>query len=267
MGVHLLALVSVLAAGPALGDGSGEAGDAPRRTAGLVLGLRADAVREDLLVPLTFAGPGFRLGGFFRGWVGPGLLVAQASFGFAPLFNRFGQLAATVDYGLDAAWLLPLHDEPGWHLGLGPMLAWDTRVTYLYAWDDAHGYWLGTWWLGPAASFTGRLAEGWRLEASASFALLGLEGRPPAYRFAKQEAVDHLAYWFAAPAQDLAFVTPARLQAVRLALAVRPTGAVASAPGTGWSFGAEARFSRTDVPLPTSGLAIVLFAARAWGTP
>ena len=230
-------------------------GDAPRRVAGVFVGITGDAARDDLLVPLTFIGAGVRVGGFFRGEVGPGLLVAHAAFGFAPLFDRFGHLAATIDSTLDAAWLLPLSAR----FTLGPMVAWETHLNYLYRWDDAHGYWLGSQWLGVAARFTTRVNADWRIELSGSLALLGFEGRPPEYRFIKQEGVDRVGYWFSAPLQSERFVTPATLQAARVELALHRS--------TGWSFGIDAGLSRTPVPAPSFNLSAALYVARAWGMP
>ena len=225
--------------------------DAPLRSAGVQITLRGDAVREDLLVPLTFGGGGFRVAGFFRGSLGPGQLLARASFGFAPIFDRFGDLAATLDYGLDAAWLLPASA----HFSLGPMFAWETRINYLYRWDDAHAYWLGTQWLGLAARFSTPLSSEWRLEVAGSMALLGFEGRPPAYRLIKQEGVDRVAYYFSAPLQSESFSTPATLQAFRLDVSLRRA--------LGWSLGLETSFTRAPLPAPNFNLSVGLSASRA----
>jgi hypothetical protein len=242
--------------------------DAPAETRHALVagvGLRGDAVREDLLVPLTFSGPGLRLMLAYRGLVGPGLLAISGDVGMSVLWNRYGHIAAAVDHNVDAAWTLRVFRAMSWHLALGPQIALDSRLNYLLSWDDAHAYWLGSQWLGPAFRAEGRLAEHWRWEARAAFALVGFEGRPPPYRYHKIDVHPSVTYFFTQPNSSESFVTVADLQVVRLDVAVRRAAYTGSGVGRGWSFGLDARLARTGIPATNLNLGACLYAARAWG--
>jgi hypothetical protein len=235
------------------------------QTAGVALGLRGDAVREDLIVPLTFAGPGFQVQGFYRGWVGRGVMTAQADFGFARLFNRFGHDAATLTYGAHAAWTFNVLYRETWHLELGPTVVYESRTNYLYSWDDSHIYWLGAQWLGPAVRHVRRLTDSLRLEASASMALLGFEGRPPSYRYNKQETSYHVGYYFTRPVESETFVMVNDLQVLRLDLAIRQAAYSRFDVGRGWSYGLDFRMVRTGIPDTNINLSLCAYLSRAWG--
>ncbi len=214
------------------------------QTAGVALGLRGDAVRDDLMVPLGFAGPGFQVQGFYRGWVGRGVMTARADLAFAYLFNRFGHEAATLTTGADVAWTFNVLYRETWHVELGPTLVHESRASYLFSWDDAHIYWLGAQWLGLAVRHVRRLTDNWRLEASASAALLGFAGRPPSYRYNKQETSENGSYYFTQPVRSESFVMLNELQAFRLDLAVRQSAYSRFDVGRGWTFGLDFRMAR-----------------------
>jgi hypothetical protein len=235
------------------------------QTAGVAFGLRGDAVRDDLLVPLGFAGPGFQLQGFYRGWVGPGVLTAQADFGFARLFNRYGHNAATGTYGANVAWTFNVLYRETWHLEVGPTMVVENRTNYIYDWDDAHIYWLAAEWLGPAVRHVRRLTDTWRLEASGSVALVGFQSRPPSYRYNKQETSEDISYFFTRPMQSASFVMVNDLQVFRLDVALRRAAYSRFDVGRGWSFGLDFRMSRTGIPETNINLSLCAYVSRAWG--
>jgi hypothetical protein len=237
----------------------------PRHTLALAAGLRGEAVREDLVVPLGFSGPGIRLMGGYRGEVGPGMLAVHGDLGMAFLFNRYGHQAATIDHDLDAAWTLPFRRTAISHWALGPMLAIEGHFNFLFSWDDSHAYWLAAQWLGPAVRYGRRLTEEWRLESRAGLALLGFMGRPPSYRYRKQETRPSVIYPFSQPYGSESFVTAAELQAARLDVAVRRRPYSGSDVGNGWSFGVDLRLARAGTPATSINLGVCLYAARAWG--
>lgn len=260
-----LLYASALVAGLAILPSLSHAQTNTHQTAGVALGLRGDAVRDDLMVPLTFAGPGFQLQGFYRGWVGRGVMTAQADLGFARLDNRFGHDAATLTYGGNAAWTFNVFYTDTWHLEVGPTTVFESRTNYLYSWDDSHIYWLGAQWLGPAVRHVRRLTDTWRLEASASMALLGFEGRPPSYRYNKQETSYHVDYYFTEPVRSEKFVMLNDLQTFRLDLAVRRAAYSRFDVGRGWAFGLDFRMTRTGIPETNINLSLCAYASRAWG--
>jgi hypothetical protein len=238
-----------------------------RHALGVSLGVRADAVRDDLLVPLTFAGPGVGTALSYRGVIGPGYLAARADLGFSFLFNRYGHGGATLDWGAAAAWTLPIRRRPSSYLALGPAMVLDSRLSVIYSWDDARGYWLGTEWLGLQLRYGQRLSEAWRLESSLTFALVGFEGRPPAYRYRKQELRPQVGYLLGRPLASQEGVTALDLQAVRLDVAMRPSAFTGSDVGRGWSWGLDARMTRTTLRAYNLNLSACLYASYAWGWP
>jgi hypothetical protein len=260
-----LTLAVLLRAWLAVASARGEEAPGPRHALVLGGGLRADSVREDLVVPLTFSGPGVRLLAGYRGEIGPGLLAVDGAVGFAFLFNRYGHQAAAIDHDVDVAWTVPVRRTTVSHWALGPMLALAGRFNYLFSWDDAHAYWLAAQWLGPAARYGRRLSERWRVEARAALSVLGFEGRPPTYRYHKQETRPSATYPFTAPYGTESFVTVKDLQAVRLDVAFRRTVYTGSDVGRGWSFGLDTRFIRTGIPVTNINLTVCAYAARAWG--
>jgi hypothetical protein len=242
--------------------------DAPaltRHALGGSIGLRGDAVRDDLLVPLAFAGPGLQFLASYRGWVGPGVLNARADLGVAIVFNRFGHPGLTMSYGALADWTLTVLRANTWHISLGPALALDSRESVLLSWDDAHGYWLGSQWLGPAARFMGQVSSTWRLEASAAMALVGFESRPPSYRYKKQETRPGVGFLFTQPEQSEKLVMLDQLQVFRLELALRRATYNRFDVGRGWAFGLDFRMASTTTPATNINLSACLFAGRSWG--
>jgi hypothetical protein len=193
------------------------------------------------------------------------MLAVNGDLGAAYLLNRYGHQAAAIDHDLDAAWTVPFRRTSVSHWALGPMLAVEGHFNYLFSWDDAHGYWLAAQWLGPAARYGRRISERWRLESRAALALLGFEGRPPVYRYRKQEMRPSATYAFTQPYGTESFVSIADLQIVRLDVAFRRTGYNGSDIARGWSFGIETRLARTGVPATNINLGACIYAARAWG--
>lgn len=237
----------------------------PRHAVSLGLGLRADTVREDLVVPLTFSGPGLRLMLGYRGMVGPGELALHADVGMALLWNRFGHQAATLDHDADVAWTVPIRRTPISHWALGPMLGLDSHFNFLFSWDNAHAYWLAAQWLGPALGYGRRLGEHWRLESRAGLALMGFLGRPPSYRYRKQETRPSVTYPITQPYGSESFVSLADLQVVRVDVAFRRVAYTGSDVERGWSFGVDARFARASSPATAINMGVCFYAARAWG--
>jgi hypothetical protein len=243
----------------------GESPPDPRHALAVGAGVWGKAVREDLLVPLTFSGPGLRLFVAYRGQVGPGVLALSGDVGMAVLWNRYGHMGASLDHDVDAAWTVRVFRALTWQLALGPAIASDSHFNFLFSWDDAHAYWLGAQWLGPAFRSEGRVSDHWRWEGRASFALVGFEGRPPAYRYHKQETRPSVTYPFTQPYHGESFVTVADLQAVRADVALRRAAYTGAGVGRGWSFGVDARLARTGIPATNINLSACLYAARAWG--
>jgi hypothetical protein len=238
--------------------------DEARHGIGLRLGIRGTSVREDLLVPLTFSGAGPDLGASYRGLLGPGRLDVGLEAGASLVANRFGHLGVTFDHALDVGYLLPVGEAGAWRFDAGPVVGENSDSLALESWDDAHGYWLGLGWLGPRGSVAGPIGKGWQLEATADLALLGLAGRPPAYRANKQDPTTRFSFYAWHTFADAQVVGPWDVQHFRFDVAARPSpnsGRV----GRGWSFGIQGRFTRADFPKTIIVLESVLYAGWTWG--
>lgn len=223
---------------------------ARERAVDLSAGVQVESVRDDLLVPLAFTGPGVSLSAGLRLPLGPGTLLTRLGFGFAVVFDRLGFFGGALRYGVDATWLAPV----GANVDLGLTLALDTRVNYFYRWDDAHSYWLGTQWLGPAARVHRPLGA-MQLSVLAQVAAIGFEGRPPALRFVKQEGVDRFAYYFSTPHLDERFVSIDRLQLFRLDATLETA--------SGWALLVQLRATVTQLSAPSFALGATVAISRA----
>jgi hypothetical protein len=170
------------------------------------------------------------------------------------------QFAVSGTNAIDARWLLPVTGA----VDLGPAAVWDARMNLLDDWDDAHGYWLGAQWVGPAARWTRDLGAH-HLEVAMGAGLVGAVGRPPEPpRLEKQDPLQQPLFWLVGPARGERFTTIATTQAVRLdaMLALpRPEGR-----DGGWVLGVDTRLVRTTLPAIAVDLGTTAWIGRSWGT-
>lgn len=227
--------------------------------AGFRVGVEGGGVRDDLLASLGYGGAGPRIGGTLDVGAGPVDLSVDLGGGVRLLANRFGHIAAAVDHQVDVAATWRAGGGP-WTGGVGLAAAWDARMSYFTRWDDAHGYWLGAQWLGPAGRVGGPVGRT-DLELGLAFAVIGGAGRPPEYHWRKQEPLRQPGYWFSAPVQNERFYAIDQLQAVRL------EGTV-TLPGTGhgrWQVGLDTRLVHIDEPATAIDVAATAYFGRVWG--
>jgi hypothetical protein len=220
--------------------------------------------REDLLVPLAFSGIGTHLGGGYelRGQLHG--FEADLSLGAAYAWNRFEHPALQLNHtlGLGYVHALERHEACSWWLGAG--LRNETLLHFIESWDDAHGYWMASWSLGPIVEHERQLwPRGW-LEARAEAGLFGLISRPPAYRLNKQDALTHIEYHFNRSFHDPKGFSPLDVQLIRLSALVRFRRATQH-HGEGFGLGFDFRFARAADPLPASSMYSGLRLAYGWG--
>jgi hypothetical protein len=103
------------------------------------------------------------------------------------------------------------------------------------------------------------------VEGSASLALLGFMGRPPSYRYLKQETSFHVGYYFTRAQRSEAFVMIDDLQTLRLDVAMRRAPYDRFDVGRGWAFGLDYRLARASVPATNINMSLCFYAKRAWG--
>jgi hypothetical protein len=233
--------------------------DVAHAATGLRAGIESGALREDLIVPLGFGGAGLHLGAVASTPAGPGLLDLSGGLGLRLLSTRYGQAAASFGTTADVRWLGALSDK----VGLGPAFVWDAHMNYLESWDDAHGYWVGSQWIGPALRVTQDLGGGPEIEVAFAVALAGAVGRPPEIRTEKQDPLKNVGFWLVGPTRGEQFVTVDELQVLNLDLSVLLGS---PEPGHGrWTVGAETHLVRTTTPTLAVDLGFTAWVGRAWG--
>lgn len=231
-------------------------------SAGVDVGFRT--ARDDLIVPLASSGPTLGFGERFLGALGPGLLDTSIRVQLGALFDRSGHPAASIFHALRLAYLPVVMSRPSaWSLALGPALVWETDVLWFRTWDDAHAYWLGRRYLGLSARAWRPLSPSWRLELTAELNLLGLEARPPAYRYQNEDALTQVAFYFADVNRAPSLGSVFDWQALRLEADVCRTLVPASRK-QGKSLGLEARFAHTDAPAAAFVFELNVRYAYAW---
>ncbi|HVZ31063.1 MAG TPA: hypothetical protein VG963_01475, partial [Polyangiaceae bacterium] len=155
--------------------------------------------------------------------------------------------AVTLGWRLGASYSLPVHDG-SWHVAVGPALGWENETFFLADWDDAHAYWIGARWLGPALRGWCQIGAGWRMDLAGEAALVGLLSRPPALRRHKQETSYEVLPYFTSPSRDPELAWIGDFQLLRASLELVRSGA--SAEPDGWGFGGELGLLRADDPAP-----------------
>jgi hypothetical protein len=219
--------------------------------------------REDLLVPLAFSGFGTQLGVDYELRGKQQSFEADLTLGAAYALNRFEHQALGLnhDIGLGYVRVLDRTDVCEWWLGAG--LREQTHLQLIESWDDAHGYWIATWALGPIVHHERQLwSRGW-LEARTELGLLGLVSRPPSYRFNKQDALTHVDFHFNRSFDDPEWFSPLDVQLLRLSALVRFRGAAQH--GRGFGLGLDFQFARASEPEPAATTYSGVRLAYGWG--
>jgi hypothetical protein len=226
--------------------------------AGTTLGVGIDsgAVRDDLLVSLGFGGAGPWIGGGGRIRLGPGDLDLGADVSLRVSSSSYGQIAFSGVHDADVRYLLRASDS----VGIGIAGVWSGVVDLLESWDDAHAYWLGSQWVGPAARWT-LDARRSRVELALAVGLVGGLGRPEdAPRLEKQDPLKRVSYWFTAPVQGERWTSLPTTQNALLDVHWSPHD-----EGRKWAAGLDTRLVRTTEPVIAVDLGATAWVGRTWG--
>ncbi len=196
---------------------------------GVGLQARFAELREDLLRPLAYRGPGLGLAlGFDRRRGGTEHEAALALAADA-VTTRFGQEA--IGLGVSARYeqarrVAALGPAGRTTVDVGAALRGSLALQYHVDWDDAHAYWLTAYDLGPLARLRWDRPGGGRLSATVVLPLVALASRPPERRFNKQDELKSVGFLLGRPHRGLRFAAPPRYLAGALRLAYeRPLGA------------------------------------------
>jgi hypothetical protein len=183
-------------------------------------------MREDLLTPLRFVGPGADLRLILTRAGPQSQQRADVRVGLAYDRDRYGDRGAAATSAARYAYLRRVGGD-GARSGratLGATAAAMVDEMYLFDWDDAHMYWMTILGVGPAAAVEWNLGVG-RVSAELQVPTVGLVGRPPIDRRRKVDDLVAVSTWFTLPFSRLTPAAPPDLIAADARLSyARPGG-------------------------------------------
>ncbi len=167
---------------------------------GILVSTGIGSYREDLVVPISFDGPSFLLGGQYL-WQSERTSL-QVRFGVSAAFlrNRFSHKAYAAALELRPSWTrLVWSGSPGRQIWCGLAMPLQMRNLLMESWDDAHLYWLTAHSIALVGEYHTLLPRLGNSVIRLDLPVLGFISRPPNYRYAKQEPLNHFSYHFSAP--------------------------------------------------------------------
>jgi len=174
-------------------------------------------VRDDILVPLRFSGPGLSLLLLYerRGLVHQHKV--DVSVGLALLRDRYGFSGALLSSSVGYRYLRSLWDNTlGGNICLGSKLNWSLNNEFFYDWDDEHLYWLTTIELGPALHYSRSMKKERQIHLTLSLPVIALMSRPPLYRYYKTDDLTKVGFLLTKPHEDLHVVSFDKYQAAEI---------------------------------------------------
>jgi hypothetical protein len=177
-------------------------------------------VRDDIVVPLRFCGPGLSLLLLYerRGLVHQHKVHAR--LGLALLRDRYGFSGALLSSSLSYRYLHSLSNNTfGGKIFLGSKLSWSLNNEFFYDWDEEHLYWLTTIELGPALRYSRSIKKERQIHLTLSFPVVAMISRPPLYRYYKTDELTKVGFLLSKPHEDLHFALFDTYQAAQISFA------------------------------------------------
>ena len=167
-----------------------------------------DSYREDLLVPLGFHGPGISFGGNYTHRTEKNSLNIRLKLGMGYMKNRYSHEAVRLVLEIRPSWITKIvdHQKYGEFWG-GISIPMQINDLFIFSWDDAHLNWLTSYGLALATEWQKKISQKYNAVARMEIPLVGWISRPPAYRYNKQDALNHLSFYFSEPNKSLHFET------------------------------------------------------------
>ena len=217
--------------------------------------------REDLLVPLSFSGPGFALGGSFAHRSDGSLLDLDLSMRISYGINRFDHEAISLSTRIRSAWLWNIRS--GGRLGelwIGAVLPFRINDMYIFSWDDAHMYWITSYGMGPAIQWRSHYSSETTIAVGMDLPVVHLVSRPPSYRFDKQDGMNRFFFWLGHPQRSF------QLEPIGSYTAITLHGTMEWRSAESFSsLGLQIRFSRMDGDKPEQDLNTLIVYSYRWG--
>ncbi len=206
---------------------------------GVLLGCGVASYREDLIVPISFDGPAFSLGGQYTAQAARTSLQLRLRVTTSVLENRYSHNAYTAAIELRPSWVKMLHGDPrGSQIWLGCALPLHMTNLLMESWDESHLYWLTTHSLALVAEYHTNMPRLGHSIARLELPVVGFVSRPPAYRYQKQEALTHWTYHITGPNRSFHLKTLWGFQSPMLQLMIT-RGSQGSLLSLGLEFGLD----------------------------
>ena len=177
-------------------------------------------VRDDILVPLSFSGPGLSLLLLYerRGLVHQH--EVNARLGLALLRDRYGFSGALLSSSVSYRYLHSFWNNTfGGKILLGSKLNWSLNDEFFYDWDEEHLYWLTAIELGPALRYSRSIKKDRQIHLTFGFPIVALISRPPLYRYYKIDELTKVGFLLSKPHEELHFATLDTYQAAQISFA------------------------------------------------
>jgi len=227
---------------------------------GLQVGGGIASYREDLVVPLSFDGPGFSLGGIYTHETNKNIVQLRLKFDIGLLHNRFSHEAYTTGAELRGYWLRRVKQEwLGGNLWGGICLPLRMINLFIDSWDDSHLYWLTSHGVGAAIDWRKPLSPTKKVILHLEFPVLSFVSRPPEYRYNKQDALNHVSFHLSEPNRHLQLETPEMYRALLLQVLFRRT-----VGNSLLNMGMEFRYDHCRIPENIWGLNTSVFFSYQW---
>lgn len=227
---------------------------------GITANLNLYSYREDLLVPLSFDGPGFSIGSKYVHWGEGTFWQASLRFGVGILNNSYSHDAYSLNIEIHGAWMKRLKSFPGkGEFWLGVDMPLQMNNLYLESWDESHLYWMTVYSIGPTLGCNKNISSTDKLFIRLNFPVLSLISRPEEYRNTTQEALTKVGFHFTEPNKSLQLESFGSYFSVCLRVNLITNNNV-----SGWNFGFEFQYSHFKDPKPFSKMYTSLSAVYLW---
>lgn len=181
--------------------------------------ISATQIREDLIAPLRWVGPGFGVSAAHDYRAASWDTSARLRAAFAYVSERYGSSNVLLLPAVDLAAHFGHAARPG-SVDLGVWLGLHQVLGYYVAWDDSYLYWFSTTGLGPSARLTlDTLPRPVEVELRAP--LVALVSRPPRRRVYRVDNLVSVGFLLGRFADDPQLTSVHELQAAALRLTWR----------------------------------------------
>jgi hypothetical protein len=162
---------------------------------GVAVGAVHNQVRDEILAPLSWDGPGLVLDLWYAFENNSGRHQLELSAPFSFPTNRYDHQSWTWGGYAGYSYIHKVaQSKKAGTVLVGALIDWRATGQEYYSWDVSHVYWLNAYELGPTATWRLSFGKKHAIAARLDFPLVALVSRPPLHRYNDEESDG---YWFA----------------------------------------------------------------------